>query len=171
MTNTTTPPIWKNVMRKRSEEGSAYGVLASAYRGDNPYTYFKITLPNLSIGHYRMLGIEATMLYDYRSAFFAKLFIRFYWPPNVLPDNSSESQCVSFLSNDPDVNSKIIVHGESPNILYVKTPGSYTTLMINSIGAMDHSRYVDIKDITIEGIESIPSTEITTFRSKALIIT
>lgn len=168
---TTPPPIWKNVMRKRSEEGSAYGVLASAYRGENPYTYFKITLPNLTTGHYRMLGIEATMLYSYHSAFFAKLFIRFYWPPNVLPDDSSEGQCVSFLSNDPDVKSKIIVHGESPNILYVKTPGSYTNLMINSIGAMDHSRYIDMKDITIEAIESIPSTGITTFRSKALIIT
>ena len=53
----------------------------------------------------------------------------------------------------------------------VKTPGSYTNLMINSIGAMDHSRYIDMKDITIEAIESIPSTGITTFRSKALIIT
>ena len=42
MTNTTTPPIWKNVMRKRSEEGSAYGVLASAYRGDNLALYIRI---------------------------------------------------------------------------------------------------------------------------------
>ena len=169
MSNTTPPPIWKNVMRKKTEY--SYGVLASAYQGEMPGKYFKISMP-VPKDIVRMFGMDLSMSYDFSNGFFAKMFIRFVVSANDKNLSEATFNRVEILSNDPNVLSKIEVYFTSPCDIWIKSPGYYTECTVDRIHTMDTMRYRDITDTTIKLVdEDLPTTGRVKLRPKTMIFT
>lgn len=155
-------------MRKKDE--FSYGVLASIYQGEEPCSYYKITMP-VPKDRVRMFGMDISMKYDYTKNFFAKLFVNVTIFANQTPSVSPANR-VEILSNDPDVLSKVEVYFQSPANIWIKATGSYSTCAICHIFTQDNMRYIDIKNTTIEKVtDSLPTVETIKLAPKALLFT
>lgn len=160
--------IWDNVMRKKTEY--SYGVLASIYHGEEPCSYYKITMP-VPKDRVRMFGMDISMKYNYTKNFFAKLFVNVTIFANQTPSVSPANR-VEILSNNPDVLSKVEVYFQSPANIWIKATGSYLTCTIDRIFAQDNMRYIDVTNTTIEKVtDSLPTVETIKLTPKALLFT
>ena len=156
-------------MRKKTEY--SYGVLDSAYQGEMPGKYFKISMPVLKDRN-RMFDMDISMAYDFMKGYFAKLFIYAYVSVNDNNLGEKDSNRVAILSNDPNVLSKIEVYFVSPCDIWIKTPGYYTACTVDRISTMDSMRFVDITDTTITLVdEDLPTTGRVKLRPKTMIFT
>lgn len=126
----------------------------NAYFSDSSFNglkYIRITLPDTSVNVWAMLYFEFSIMQNYNANRYGKLLLFGMHSSSATATWSLNGALSGTLEN-------IFVYGSDKKYIYIKGVQRYGSISINKIMSGDGVSLIDISDISIDVVDSLPET-------------
>ena len=145
---------------KRKTTGDAYNSLGTYYGGGSTAKYVKISFP--SVPTWTMMTMELTVREDYNSAKYGKLMI--------YANQSSSAEWNKFFAVYHDtLSSNIKVYASDKKHIYIGGLAAYGGVSLDRMLIGDSAMSSDLTNMTITGVDSLPTTYQTATMKKSFV--